>query len=225
MSLTEGVVLKLPFRGTWRVQNSPARRVPSHGTDLFATTYAIDFIAVDGRQTATTRDWRTLLSTEPVERFVAFGQPILAPTDGRVVAVHDGEADHEARRSRLALLPYALTQATRARAGAGALAGNHVILHRKVDDAYIVLAHLRAGSIQVRPGESIVAGRQLGSCGNSGNSTQPHLHIQVMDDADPFRARGVPMSFRDYRLWPRRGAPAVVVEQGVPDEGAVVEAL
>ncbi|MGO3279506.1 MAG: M23 family peptidase, partial [Brevibacterium aurantiacum] len=36
-----------PFTGRWLVQNSPANRVPSHGTRLFATSYAIDFVPVD----------------------------------------------------------------------------------------------------------------------------------------------------------------------------------
>src|SRR5918995_3909231 len=117
MSALDPVVLALPFRGTWLARNSPARTVPSHGTHLFATTYAMDFIAVEGRRTAATRDWRTLLSTEPPERFFAFGQPILAPAAGRVVTVHDGEADHEARRSQLARVPYALTQAAPGRGG------------------------------------------------------------------------------------------------------------
>lgn len=88
----------------------------------------MDFIAVRGRRTATTRDWGTLVSTEPVQRFFAFGQPILAPATGTVVSVHDGGADHVARRSQLTLVPYALTQAARVRGGAGAIAGNHVIL-------------------------------------------------------------------------------------------------
>src|SRR3954470_9354247 len=117
---TTDPVLALPVHGRWLVQNSPARRVPSHGTDRFATTYAIDFVAVHGRRTAMQRDWRTLLSTEPPERFFAFGMPILAPAAGRVLAVHDGEPDHSARRSQLALIPYALTQASRVRAGAAA---------------------------------------------------------------------------------------------------------
>jgi hypothetical protein len=225
VSGSDGVVLQLPFRGTWLARNSPARRVPSHGTHLFATTYAMDFIAVRGRRTAATRDWRTLLSTEPVDRFFAFGQPVLAPAAGRVVAVHEGEADHAARRSQLALVPYALTQAARARGGAGALAGNHVILELDGGRGFVLLAHLRAGSIQVRKAESVVAGQELASCGNSGNSTQPHLHIQVMDAADPFRARGLPVSFRDYRAEPRRGGPPAVVAQGVPGESEVVEPL
>ena len=72
-------MLALPFRGRWLAQMSPARRVPSHGTHLFATTYAIDFVAVHGRRTANAVDWRTVLSVEPPERFVGYGQPILAP--------------------------------------------------------------------------------------------------------------------------------------------------
>ncbi|MCO1654553.1 hypothetical protein [Pseudonocardia humida] len=59
-----------------------------------------------------------MLATEPPERFYAFGLPVLAPAAGRVVTAHDGETDHEARRSQLALLPYALTEASRVRAGA-----------------------------------------------------------------------------------------------------------
>ncbi|MET8339656.1 M23 family metallopeptidase [Streptosporangium canum] len=225
MPTLDRVVLRLPFRGTWLARNSPMRRVPSHGTHLFATTYAMDFVAVRGRRTATTRDWRTLLYTEPAERFFAFGQPILAPAAGRVVSVHDGEADHVARRSQLALLPYALTQAARVRGGAGAIAGNHVILELENRGGYVVLAHLRAGSVRVGEGESVVAGQELATCGNSGNSTQPHLHIQIMDSADPFTARGVPMAFEEYRAWRRPGVAPNVVERGVPNESEIVESL
>jgi len=222
VSTRDPVLLALPFRGTWFTQNSPARRVPSHGTHLFATTYAIDFVAVRGRRTASVTDWRTLFSVEPAERFFAYGQPILAPAAGTVVGVHDGEPDHEARRSQLALVPYALTQAARARRGAGALAGNHVIL--ELDRrTYVVLAHLRAGSIRVRSGDEVVIGQELAACGNSGNSTQPHVHIQVMDSPDPYSARGVPMAFRSYRAWRRSGGEPRDVEHGLPDNGEVVE--
>ncbi|MBM7079168.1 M23 family metallopeptidase [Micromonospora humida] len=223
MSIPDPVVLALPFRGTWLVRNSPARRVPSHGTDLFATTYAMDFVAVRGRRTATVRDWRTLLATEPPQRFVAFGLPILAPAAGRVVAVHDGEADHEARRSPTTLLAYALTQAARVRRGAGAVAGNHVIVELAGRRGYVLLAHLRAGSLRVAVGDEVDVGQELADCGSSGNSTQPHLHLQVMDAADPYAARGLPMAFRHYRSWRRPGDPPVEVDRGVPGEAVVVE--
>lgn len=220
--MTDTVELDLPFAGTWLVQNSPARRVPSHGTHLFATTYAIDFVAVRGRSTAGVRDRRTALGTEPPERFHAFGLPVLAPAAGTVIAVHDGEPDHEARRSPVALLGYALTQASRARRGGPALAGNHVVLALDDRAAYVVLAHLRAGSVAVRPGQRVATGDEVGRCGNSGNSTQPHVHVQVMDGPDPRVARGVPLAFRGYRERVR-GGRAVHVERGVPAEGAVVE--
>jgi hypothetical protein len=217
--------LALPFSGSWLTRNSPARRVPSHGTHLFATTYAVDFIAVQGRRTATVRDWRTLLGTEPPERFVAFGRPVLAPAAGRVVAVHDGETDHEARRSQPSKVPYALTQAARVRGGPGAVAGNHVVLERADGGGYVLLAHLRRGSVRVSPGDPVSCGEQLGDCGNSGNSTQPHVHLQVMDSPDPYTARGLPLSFRDYRVRRRSGGGTAVVELGVPGESDVVEPL
>ena len=218
------VMLSLPFTGLWLAQNSPARRVPSHGTDLWGGRYAIDFIAVDHRRrTADRRDWRTLLATEPPERFLAYGRPILAPADGTVVGVHDGETDHVARRSQLTLMPYAVGQAARLRQGSGAIAGNHVILALREGTAFVALVHLRRDSLRVAVGENVRAGQPLGECGNSGNSTQPHVHVQVMDAPDPSRARGVPMAFRDFRETPRGARRARWRDSGLPGEGAVVE--
>lgn len=216
------VELALPFAGRWLVQNSPARRIPSHGTDRFGERYAIDFVGVDERhRTATVRDWRTVLATEPPARFVAFGRPVLAPADGEVVAVLDDEPDHAARRSQLALVGYALGQAARVRAGVAAVAGNHVII--ALDDrTYVALVHLRAGSIGVDVGDRVLAGQQLAECGSSGNSTQPHLHVQVMDSLDLSVARGVPVTFRGVRRWYRRDRYEDS-EDLLPPEGAVVE--
>ena len=209
-------MLALPFTGRWLARTSPARRVPSHGTDLWGTRYSIDFVGVDERgRTGAVRDWRTLLATEPPERFTAFGRPILAPVDGTVVVVHDGEPDHAARRSQLALVPYALGQAARMRAGAPAIAGNHVIV--ECDGGFVALVHLRRGSVRVGVGSRVSTGEQLGECGNSGNSTQPHVHVQVTDGPDPTVAAAVPMIFRDFR------EGGVVRDRGLPAEGAVVE--
>lgn len=190
----DAVVLDLPFRGTWRTELSPARRVPSHGTTLFGTGHAIDFVMVDGWGRSAPRTWRSALTTEPPETFVGFGAPLLAPVAGTILAVLDGEEDHEARRTPFALLRYALTQAGRVRAGQAAIAGNHVVI--EVPGAVVLLAHLRRGSLRVTPGQRVVAGQPLGECGNSGNSTEPHVHVQVSDTMDWERARGVPLAFR-----------------------------
>ncbi|GAA4285869.1 M23 family metallopeptidase [Georgenia daeguensis] len=220
------VPLALPFQGTWIVQNSPATRVPSHGTHVLGETYAIDFVAVDRRgRTAPVRDWRTVAGTEPPERFFAFDRPILAPASGRVVAVHDGEPDHPARRSPLTLVPYMLTQAGRLRQGLGAVAGNYVILSLGASGPYAGLVHLRRGSLLVRPGDEVTAGRPLARCGNSGNSTQPHVHVQVMDSSELLRARGLPMAFSHYRLFRRRDGQSEDVALGMPRDGDIVEPL
>jgi hypothetical protein len=210
------VVLSLPFTGSWLALNTPARRVPSHGTHFLGQTFAIDFVAVDAeRRTATVRDWRTVLAVEPADRFLGFGQPILAPGDGQVVAVHDGEPDHVARRSPLTLLAYAVTQGSRLRSGLNAVIGNHVILALNEEGPFVVLAHLREGSLQVHIGDKVNRRQPIATCGNSGNSTQPHVHVQVMDSTDQLAARGLPMAFRDYVAWPRGGTERHV-SQGIP---------
>ncbi|MBZ2196221.1 M23 family metallopeptidase [Occultella gossypii] len=219
------VSLALPFAGRWRVENSPARRVPSHGTNLFATTYAIDFVGVDERgRTAPSRSWRTLVSTEPAELFYAFGRPILAPVGGRVASVHDGEVDHGARRS-VALVPYLLGQAGRARQGANALAGNHILIETSDGGAYVGLMHLRSGSVRVAVGQLVTVGEQVAECGNSGNSTQPHVHVQAMDAVDPLSARGLPIAFTRFEEKPARGGTFVTREHAVPGERSIVASL
>lgn len=192
----EPVVLAYPFAGRWMARNSPARRVPSHGSHLMGTTYAIDFIAVDARGRSAPWSWAAALATEAPESFVGFGAPILAPCAGRVVAAHDGEPDHEARRSQLTLVPYLLRQPRRVRGGAPAIAGNHIVIDAEDGGSFVLLAHLRQGSVRVGPGDQVREGQVVGSCGNSGNSTQPHLHIQATDCTDWDRARGLPIAFR-----------------------------
>lgn len=210
------VVLELPFRGRWMTQNSPARRVPSHGTDLFGVTYAIDFVAVDGHGRSAPRTWRSWVTTESPHLFRGFGLPILAPEDGIVVEVHDGEVDHEARRSPPTLLRYALTQPNRVRQGIGAIAGNHVVIALSPSGPYVGVVHLRRGSVRVGLGDRMRAGSQVGECGNSGNSTEPHVHIQVTDSVDWTRAVGLPLAFR--------GAGSEAHDPAwIPDEGEIVD--
>ncbi|MGW9157857.1 M23 family metallopeptidase [Microbacterium sp. NPDC055665] len=210
MIAPDAVELALPFTGRWLVQNSPASRVPSHGTELFGTSHAIDFVPVDPDGRSAPRTLASLIGTEAPESFAGFGRPILSPVEGEVVALHDGEIDHVARRSPLSLIGYALTQSSRIRGGAPAIAGNHVVV--RVGGGLVLLAHLRRGSIRVRQGQNVAIGEQLGECGNSGNSTEPHVHVQVSDSLGR-EARGVPI------LFARLGGA-----RWVPRNGEIVEA-
>ncbi|MGN7201951.1 M23 family metallopeptidase [Arthrobacter sp. SAFR-044] len=199
------VDLAYPFTGTWLVQNSPADRVPSHGTRLFATDLAIDFTPVDGNRHSAPITVASLFRPEPPDHFVGFGRTVTAPVAGLVRAAHDGEPDHPAYRG-FPSIGYATAQARRVREGWPALAGNHVII--ELGGVFIALCHLKRGSVCVQPGQVVECGEPLGRCGNSGNSTEPHVHVQAMDSADPGQASAIPISFPD----------------GLPRNGTVVAA-
>lgn len=83
--------LAYPFTGRWLVQNSPANGVPSHGTRLFATDYAIDFVPVDENGRTAPITLTSLLRTQPPDDFPGFGRPLVAPVDGVVIAAHGNE--------------------------------------------------------------------------------------------------------------------------------------
>jgi murein DD-endopeptidase MepM/ murein hydrolase activator NlpD len=77
---------------------------------------------------------------------------------------------------------------------------------------YVGVVHLRHGSVCVGLGDRLRAGDPIGECGDSGNSTEPHVHVQVTDSVEPAVARGLPLAFRasaseaDGRVWlPRDG--------------------
>ncbi|WP_019158717.1 M23 family metallopeptidase [Brevibacterium senegalense] len=194
--MTVPLDLAYPFTGSWEVRNSPANRVPSHGSRLFATEYAIDFVPVDDSGRTAPFTLRSLVRTEAPEEFPGFGRHVLAPVDGVVVGTLATLPDHSAHRG-FRSIGYALTQRRRAAAGWTALAGNHVLLECR--GGIVALCHLQEGSVRVRSGQRVAVGQVLGGCGNSGNSVEPHLHVQVIDRRDIERARPVPVTF-DGRL-------------------------
>lgn len=192
---TASIDLAYPFTGHWLVQNSPANKVPSHGMHAFGTTYAIDFVPVTESGRSAPITFRSLVRPDPVESFPGYGRPILAPVDGVVVAVHDAEVDHPAYRG-FPSIGYALTQRRRAAAGWVVLAGNHVFIDS--GGVIVALCHLQQGSIQVVRGQRVRVRDELARCGNSGNSTEPHVHVQAMDTLDISRARAVPLTINGY---------------------------
>lgn len=75
--------------------------------------------------------------------------------------------------------------------------GNYVlILHESGE--YSLLAHLKKGSVQVRPGQRVRSGEVVGECGNSGHSTEPHLHFQFLDRPNLYRGISLPISFINF---------------------------
>jgi murein DD-endopeptidase MepM/ murein hydrolase activator NlpD len=74
------------------------------------------------------------------------------------------------------------------------LAGNHVMVQTR-DGPVVAVCHLQRGSVQVQLGQRVGRGDVVGRCGNSGNSTEPHVHLQAIDRVDVLRASAVPITF------------------------------
>ncbi|MEU5578285.1 M23 family metallopeptidase [Streptomyces huasconensis] len=204
-----------PVTGRWSALNSPADKVPSHGTHGLGQTYAIDIVAVPEEgppRPAFAWLWPV---TRRNRAFPAFGAPLLAAGDATVVHAEDGQRDHLSRNSLAALLYFFVIEGIgRTVGGARRVVGNHVVLDLG-GGTYALYAHVKQGSLAVKAGDQVVAGQRLGSCGNSGNSTEPHLHFQLMDGPDLNMARGVPFSWRGVGV-PGGGETFAVGEDVTP---------
>src|SRR5690606_44481 len=112
--------------------------------------------------------------------YFCWGKPVLAPARAKVVAVERLLADN----------PPGIMDAANP-------AGNHVILDLG-NGEFALLAHLKANSITVESGDEVRQGQRIGSCGNSGNTSEPHLHFHLQDAPGFGKGAGLPAYFHDY---------------------------
>lgn len=186
------VVVHSPVSGHWLGVNSPATKVPSHGVRAYGQAYAIDLVfepTEGGRP-----EFGDGPAMRPPQDYPAFGQPVFAMIDGVVVAASDWRRDHRARSAMPAMLYMAFEGMIRELGGPGFIIGNRVTI-RGADGIFATVAHLQRRSVSVKVGESVSAGDPIGRCGNSGNTTEPHVHAQLMDRRSPITAQGIPMAF------------------------------
>lgn len=185
--------LRLPFRGAWTVFWGGRTLADNYHAMARDQRFAYDFVV---RREGTTHAGDGTANAQ----YFCYGQPILAPGAGRVVEAVDGIDDNRPgemnRRQPL---------------------GNHVVIDHGNGELSF-LAHLQPGSVAVRAGATVKAGDALGRCGNSGNSSEPHLHYHLQDTPRFADGAGLPAQFLDYR---DDGKP---VARGEPVRGHVVEA-
>ena len=180
-----------PVEGRWLGLNSPASKVPSHGVRGYGQTYAIDIVYDPLEATRPTFGGRVMRNAR---EYPAFGQPVFAMIDGTVVRASDWRRDHRARSNWLGFIYLMVEGMLREIGGPGFIVGNHVTI-RSDDGVYATVAHMQRGSLTVSTGDRITAGMQIGRCGNSGNSSEPHVHAQLMDNVSLWTAQGIPMAF------------------------------
>ncbi len=148
--------IHLPFFGAWYVSQGHDGNV-THCDDW---RFAWDFVVTDEmRKTARPP------GTSP-SHFFSYNLPILAPAAGQVIEIIDDVPDNDI--------------------GMVSLAENwgNTIVIKHLDHLYSKLSHIRKGSFQVKPGDYVRKGDFIASCGNSGRSTEPHIHFQLQ--ATPF---------------------------------------
>jgi hypothetical protein len=171
---TPPVRLAFPLRdGTFYVAQGGASKLINHHNGHPAQRYALDIVGLNG--------WgfraRGLLPQD-LEAYVIYGQKVVSPCGGTVVKAVDQLPDQ-----------------TPPAADPKNPAGNHIVL--RCQGVSIVLAHLMPGSQRVAAGDSVREGQELAQVGNSGNTTEPHLHVHaVRGSADSvFEGEGAPILF------------------------------
>lgn len=166
--------LSLPFKGTWTATNA----TPGAGNGHYLNPnqrFAIDFqISVDVAQGQRSNHKGDGSKNSD---YYAYGQDILAPADGTVVQVVDGVPENP---PGVTDIYYRFGNAITLSIGSG---------------EYAVLAHLQPGSAKVRVGDRVSRGQVIARCGNSGNSTAPHLHFQLSDSPTLSLASSLPAQF------------------------------
>jgi murein DD-endopeptidase MepM/ murein hydrolase activator NlpD len=143
-----------------------------------------------------------------------WGRPIYSATDGTVVQAEDGWPERDPVhpiRDASVMMQNARSVNSKP-ADLRSITGNFITVESR--DGYVVYAHAQTGSVRVTVGDKIISGQHLANVGHSGNSTAPHLHFQLMDHLDPWKAQGILNCFRDYEVlhqgaWRR-------VQNGIP---------
>ena len=184
--------LRLPFasgpNASWYVAWGGRRPDQNYHITAPDQRFAYDFVLVRDDRVHTGR------GTANAE-YHCFGAPVLAPAAGVVVQAVDSIADNVPGQRNRVSPP-----------------GNYVVIDHGEDERSFI-AHFRRGSVRVRPGERLAASQRIGECGNSGNSTLPHVHYHLQTGTDYGQGVGLPASFNDYIADGRR------IVRGQPTRG------
>ncbi|MDB6019861.1 MAG: Serine/threonine protein kinase [Pedosphaera sp.] len=153
---SEGVILSAPVRGEWLVLHGGRSSLINGHYDFTSQRDALDIERlVNGHE-------RTG-SAKQLESYPSWGETLLAPADGKITEVISNLEDNVIGGSDVENP-----------------AGNHIVMDIG-NGRFVVMAHLQQGSLLVVDGDVVHTGQPLAKCGNSGNTSHPHLHIQAQN--------------------------------------------
>jgi murein DD-endopeptidase MepM/ murein hydrolase activator NlpD len=201
-----------PLRGdNWEAANGPFntsghRRalIPVEGKARIAQRFAIDWVRINADGKSFTSDAKDNKS------YRAYGSDALAVADGTVTEVKDGIPENVPGINSRAV-PITLET----------VGGNHVILdigHGR----YAFYAHLQPGSLKVKLGDHVKRGQVLGLVGNSGNSTEPHLHFHLSDANSPLGSEGIPYALESFTTRLKGETSSAQHKMEIPTENEIV---
>jgi len=167
----------LPFEGEWLVCNGGICKNTSHSWHLPSQRYAYDFVAIDDKR----KSYNIIKSD--IENYYCYGRNILSVADGIVVEVGNNHSDIKNLNGEV-------------KSPIRDLRGNYIIIKHSCDE-YSLLAHLQENSIMVKVNQHVKMGEIIGKCGNSGNSSEPHLHFQLQTGKSFYLSAGLPIRFRN----------------------------
>ena len=191
----------LAANGPSNVSNHRRAVIVLNGKPRVPERYAIDFIKLGD-------DGKSYSGDESKNSsYHAYGVPILAVADGKIVSLKDGLPENVPQAKQMAVTMNLVN-----------IAGNHLV-EAIGGGQYVGYAHLIPGSIAVKLGEQVHRGQVLGRLGNSGNSTEPHLHIQVCNGPSFLICEGLPMEFKrmsltKYQIQKRGETPIKLTVEG-----------
>ncbi|OGH06779.1 MAG: peptidase M23 [Candidatus Levybacteria bacterium RBG_16_35_11] len=163
--------LQLPFNGEWTVFWGGDTKELNYHIENQAQKNAFDIVIKDEKGNSFRIDGITN------EDYYAFGKELIAPCDGEIVLVVDGIKDNKPGELNPMYAP-----------------GNSVIIKTDKNE-YLFFAHFKQNTIKVKQGQNVKQGELLGLCGNSGNSSEPHLHFHIQNIEDMNAATGVKCYF------------------------------
>jgi murein DD-endopeptidase MepM/ murein hydrolase activator NlpD len=190
VSTNQPSVIGPPLEGDhWLAANGPGNG-PDHRRTLLAVTgegriaqrFAIDWVRLFEEGRTFKGDPRNNAS------YRAFGAKVLAVADGIVRDTLDGLPENVPDPVARAVL---ITPTT--------VSGNYILVDVG-DEAYAVYAHLQPGSLRVKKGDHVHRGQVLALVGNTGNSSEPHLHFHMADRPRAIDAEGIPYAFAAFAL-------------------------